>query len=677
MSLLKRAAILLTPTPPSHPDEWGAANRVYAETSGIPGPRNPKLTAYMIPFARRINAGTHRRVVAVTAAQSAKTETFLDCIGARIAQRPAPILYVGPSRDFVTDQFEPRLMELLDQSDALRSKVSRGKRMKKLLKIVNGCRIRLGFAGSSTSLKSDPFGLGFVDEYDEMMGNIKGQGDPLGLAEARGDTYADFVTAVVSTPSQGLVATETDPVNGLEMWAPADQEQVQSPIWRLWQAGTRHHFAWACPHCDAYFVPRLKHLKWPEGSTPAQAKRNAYLCCPNCGGVIEEHHKAEMIAGGVQVAPGQTIEEARDGINEPDASAWSCWTSGLCSPFQTFGDRAERYLTALETGETDKIQTAVNAGFGECYDPAQNADVPDAVKIIKENRAPYRSGEIPAGGLRLLMAVDVQKASLYYSIRAFGGRGTSWLIRRGQLYGLTAMDEVWDQLADLMMQPIDGMQIERVFVDSGYRPGKKDAVPEHKVYEFARRWSWLVSPVKGKDVQHPPYRVSKIEVKPDGKRAGYSVNLVWLSTDFFKSLVVSRINTPVTSPGAFLLYTDDQDSLEDYAKQITSEARVIEAGKPVWKVRGKENHYFDCESMLAAAAYSVNVQRIPEGVTRDLEQKSADAGVADEARPMSTRLRRDAGASAVEAPPPPAPHGDGGGGGMRNRFARIGSRLNR
>lgn len=620
----------------------------------------------MVPFGRAVHAGTHKRVVGVTAAQSGKTEFILDCMGARIDQRPAPILYVGPSKEFVQDQFEPRLMELLDQAAVLRQKVTRGRRMKKLLKIVNGVRIRLASAGSSTSLKSDPFGLGFVDEYDEMMSNIKGQGDPLGLAEARGDTYADFVTAIVSTPSQGLVATENDPINGLEMWAVGDPEQVLSPIWRLWQSGTRHHFAWACPCCGEYFIPRLKHLTYPKGATPSQARREAHLTCPNNGCVIEDSQKPEMIAGGVQIAPGQTIEEAREGINEPESDTWSCWTSGLCSPFQTFGDRAARYLTALATGDTDKIQTAVNAGFGECYDAAQDADVPSHEKILRENRMPYARGSVPAGGLRLGMAVDVQGNCLYYVIRAFGARGTSWLVNHGQLYGPTSGDEVWSDLTDLMLTPIAGMQIERVFIDSGFRPGKKEQVPEHKVYEFARRYSWMVTPTKGKDVQHPPYRISKIEVKADGKKAGYSINLAWLSTDFFKSLVMARINTPVTSSGAFLLHADTE---EDYAKQITSEVRVIENGKPVWRQRAKDNHFFDCEAMLAAYGYSVNVQRIPEGAKRggaeeDQADDQADGG-------------DDTPADSDKPDPPPAPIKRGANSATRDRFARMGARLNR
>ena len=62
---------------------------------------------------------------------------------------------------------------------------------------------------------------------------------------------------------------------------------------------------------------------------------------------------------------------------------------------------------------------------------------------------PYRMKEVPGGVLRVGMGVDVQKLSLYYTIRGFGSRGRSWLIDRGQLFGPTDDDEVWNALADL------------------------------------------------------------------------------------------------------------------------------------------------------------------------------------------------------------------------------------
>lgn len=658
MALLKRAATFLQPTPRTTPDEWGAQNRRYPASAGLPGPRDPTLTGYMIPFSRQVHAAEYRRVVGVTAAQSGKTDTLLDCIGARLDQRPAPILYVGPSKDFVSDQFEPRLMDLVDDARVLRDKVVRGRRMKKTLKIIAGVRVRLGSAGSSTSLKSDPFALGIVDEYDEMVANIKGQGDPLGLVEARGETYADFVTAVTSTPSTGIADTETDPVSGLEFWKVGDTDQIESPIWRLWQSGTRHHFAWPCPHCGAFFVPMFKHLQWPENATPAKAREGAYLLCPTNGCVIENHHKPEMIAGGVQIAPGQTVDDAVAETNLPESNTWSCWTSGLCSPFVTFGERAERYLYALQSGEEDKIQTVMNAGFGELHSVAARGDVPEW-KEVEARQLPYREGDVPLGGLRIVMAVDVQKFSLIYVIRAFGARGTSWLITSGQLYGPTDDDAVWTDLADLMLTPVGGMHIEKVGIDSGFRPDKPEAGSEHKVYEFCRRYAWLCVPTKGRAVQSPPYRVSKIEVKPDGRKATYSINLAILSTDFFKSLVVSRIRTPMGTPGAWYVH---EGVTEDYCKQVASEARIIEKGRPKWVRKQRDNHMLDCEAICAALGYSINVQRIPVGAEREPDEPVKE-------RPVKL--------PAGDAPPPePGPPPAGDGGGMRDRWARRGRSMN-
>ncbi len=656
--MLERAATFLTPAAITEPDLWGAANRRYPSTAGIPGQRDPELTRYMIPFARRVHAAGHRRVVGVTAAQSGKTDNVLDIIGARLDQRPAPILYVGPSDEFVETQFEPRLMGLLNEADSLASKVVRGRRMRKKLKQVAGVRVRLASAQSSTALKSDPFALGIVDEYDEMVANIKGQGDPLGLVEARGETYADFVTAIVSTPSQGIAETEVDPVNGLTFWRVGDPEQIPSPIWRLFQQGTRHHFAWPCPHCGEHFVPMRTHLMWAKGSTPAQARRSAYLQCPQgCADPIENHHKAEMIAKGVMIAPGQTLEDAFAGRNEPENSTWSSWTSGLCSPFVTWGERAERFLNAQLSGEEDKIQTVINAGFGELYKPGTGGDLPEW-KSIPSHRMPYKRGQAPLGVLRVVAGVDVQKRSLIYVIRGFGSRGTSWLLDYGYLLGATSEPEVWNDLTLKMTAPIGGLMIEKVFIDSGFRPDKIESGDEHKVYEWAHRNSFIAMPTKGRDtLGGKPFVVSKIEVKPNGKQAPYSLDLVHINTDFFKGLVHSRLKTPLTEPGAFYLFSDDEEAWEDYSRQIVSEVRVLgDRFKPEWIKRQRDNHFLDAEALAAAAAYLLNVQAIPEGI----ERKPLPGEVAEGAETEAGSVIQRAAATQVAS--------------IKDRFRNMGTR---
>jgi len=228
-------------------------------------------------------------------------------------------------------------MNLLDEAETLSAKVVRGRRMKKTLKVVAGVPVRLAHAGSSAALKSSPAALALVDEYDEMLANVKGQGDPLGLVEARGETYADFVTAITSTPSRGLIETEHDPESGLTFWKIADPEAVESAIWKLWQSGTRHHFCWPCLHCDKYFVPRFEQMRWPENATPAEAAKSAQLQCPHCGGLHTDDDKQEMNAKGLYVAPGQWVEDGEVQGEPVENATVSFWASGLASPFVTWG----------------------------------------------------------------------------------------------------------------------------------------------------------------------------------------------------------------------------------------------------------------------------------------------------------------------------------------------------
>lgn len=258
---------MLTPTTRTTPDEWARANRTYPPTAGIPGPRDPRLTPYTIPFVRAVHARTHKRVVLVVGSQMGKSDSILDIIGERMDTAPVPMLYLGPTKQFLQEQWEPRIMQLLDEAPPLRFKLARGKRMTKTRKIIAGVPLRLAHGGSSVSLKSDPFGLAFTDEADEMLANVKGSGDPISQVDRRGDTYADFVHAIVSTPTEGPSDVDVDDASGLQFWADIDPQEVASTIWRLWQGGTRYHWAWPCPHCGEYRCGSL--LLHRDGLSPS------------------------------------------------------------------------------------------------------------------------------------------------------------------------------------------------------------------------------------------------------------------------------------------------------------------------------------------------------------------------------------------------------------------------
>lgn len=619
---------MLRPTERTTPDEWARRNRVYPPTAGIPGPREPSLTPYVIAPSRAVHARTHKRVVFVCGSQMGKSDSVLDVIGARLDQAPLPILYLGPTKQFLEEQWSPRIDDLFKKTESLRRKLAPG-RQRMTRRLIAGVHFRMAHGGSSTSLKSDPFGLGISDEVDELLANVKGAGDPIRLVDRRGDTYSDFVHYATSTPSEGPSDVEIDPESGLEFWSEIDPSEISSTVWRLWQGGTRYHWAWPCPLCDEYFIPRFKHLKWSkpvdergkEMKSDAQlAARTAHIECPNCGGEIIDSCKEDMLARGCYVAPGQSVRKDGTVVGDPpDSWTLSYWVSGLASPFQTWGQRAAEYVEAVRSGDPAEIQAVVNGGFGELYAPG-SGDVPEwrELEKLKDVASPYVLGDVPRGVRFLTMAVDVQKNRLVYGIRGWGVRSSSWLIQIGELWGDTVQEEVWEDLEDVLLDQYAGHRIKLALIDSGFRPGNPKAVPENRVYSFCQRHANLCRPTKGRaSLVGKPLLPSKIEARVSwrGKLEMVGIELFHLDTDFFKKWVHERIRWPIDEAGAWLLPDDTPDY---YLQQVVSEARIKKpGGKSAWVMRTRENHFFDVEAMNAAAGWFLGAHRIVESRARE------------------------------------------------------------
>jgi len=155
--LFERHAMFLTPSPRLSPTEWSRANRRYPASAGRPGARDPAHTPYIIPITAAIETG-HREIVMVCGSQMGKTDGVLDLIGWRLDTRPRPQLYIGPTREFVCDQVEPRIMALLDEAPTLRDKVARGKRNKRTRKLIGGVSLRLAWAGPLRRPRSEGCG---------------------------------------------------------------------------------------------------------------------------------------------------------------------------------------------------------------------------------------------------------------------------------------------------------------------------------------------------------------------------------------------------------------------------------------------------------------------------------------------------------------------------------------
>lgn len=575
-------------------------------TTAEPGPWRRARVPFLIPILKTERDPRYKRIVVACGSQMGKTDSLVaNLIGYRLDDDPVPLLYLGPTRSFVESVFEPRLMSMLSSAETLWKKTLTGKSMTRIKKIVGGVPLRLAWAGSASELAGDAVGMACCDERDRMPDNVGGEGDPGELLETRVSTYPDGKVIYTSTPTVGSV--DVEPGHGaLEHWA--DAEDCASPIWRLWQEGTRHEWAWPCPECEQYFIPRLRNLWWPDGSTPGQALREARMVCPACGSLIDDSQKTWMNRNGRYVAPGQWVDDDLEVAGDPkaDTDTASFWISGLASPWRTWGERAQQYVAAVRASDPNRIQVALNTGLGELF--RVSGDAPDWQEVANK-REPYRQGTVSDKVQFLTAGVDVQKDRLYYVVRGWGYRSESWLIEHGELWGETEKDQVWNDLGELLYSDFDGKSITTMLVDSGYRPGKdRYRRPQNKVYAFCRRFQGKAVAAKGYDQQDRPIKKTRVDIDIHGARVKKGVLLVNLDSDHYKSWVHSRLEWPTEEPGSFHI---PEDATDDYCQQLVAESRAVKpSGHVVWVQQRKDNHYLDCEYLARAAAELNNVDHL-------------------------------------------------------------------
>lgn len=618
--ILKSASRALRPPPQRAAWEWADANRVLPPGSPEPGQWNSNRAPWVKGITHAIRDPLYSAVSAVMGAQMSKTDgVLLNGIGWRMDDDPGPVLYIGPTRKNVESVSKDRFTKLLKSVPRLWEALAKGKKETINEKFINGQRIGFGWAGSATELASHPSRDVFLDERDRMGNNVGGEGDPRALAEARVSNFIDGCVTSVSTPTVGTLEAEYDEWSKLTRWKPSDS--VHSPIWRLWQEGTRHEWAIPCPHCRRYFVPRFELLWFDEKGTPADALKQAYLTCPHDGDAIFEDSKEWMNDRGVFVAPRQRVvgfDDAGAVLEQGDEThvvpfglylspddgnpEATFWVSGLCSPWRSFGHRAKTYVAAMRSGDPGRIQAAVNTGFGELYSVVGEAP---KWEVVAELRRPYAFGDLPRGGQLVIAGVDVQGDRLVYVVRAFGYNATSWLIDAGEIWGDTEHEAVWQQLTELLQTRYGGLPIHRMLVDSGYKPGGKSA-PVHMVYQFCRRhYGWAI-PTKGRKRQDKPYKFTDIDQKGHERQP---LKLMLVHTHHFKSWVHARIDWPVDQPGAWFI---SQDATDDYCQQVVAEARMVtQSGEVFWQKLRTDNHYFDAEVLAAVGAHLEQVHRLP------------------------------------------------------------------
>ena len=204
---------------------------------------------------------------------------------------------------------------------------------------------------------------------------------------------------------------------------------------------------------------------------------------------------------------------------------------------------------------------------------------------------PERTGLIP---LRVI-TVDCQMDHLFLVVRSWSAEGSSRLVWNERILTFTDVD---------VMQERFDVHPSLVFVDAGHAT--------YDVYRECSKRGWValigdrrpVYPHKGRDGKTVQRFYSPRRKVVLSHRQTCHVHY-WSNLNIKDTLARLRRNQD-PSRGPTWEVPDDID--DEFLAQMESEQRVKEKGQWLWKQIGsRPNHYFDCESMQAAAATMLKI----------------------------------------------------------------------
>jgi phage terminase large subunit GpA-like protein len=414
----------IAPRKPLSVSQWAdAERRLSTKGSAMAGrwvtDRNPPLREPMDCMSAR---STVREVALMFPIQFGKTEVAVNTLGYCMDHDPGPVMVCLPGEvsmnKWVAQKLNPMVEECAAVQQSLTSVNSRDSSNTRTFKDFAGGQLYLEHAGSPSRLKSTTVRTLIVDEVDEFAANLNSGDDPVDMLNGRTSAFpATFKRLYISTPQiKGTSRVEA-------LWTKSDQRRYHVP----------------CPHCGHEQHLEWAGLKW--GPRIDGVVTGVHYVCQDCGALIDEHHKPDMIRAGRWVAENPGARMRGYHIN--------------CLYYQIglgprWADLVEMWLDAQ--GDPAKLKTFVNDRLAEPWeDPAMRNIRHNA---IADRAEPYALRTAPPGVLVVTAGVDTQDNRLAVQLVGWGVGMVFWVLDYIELPGDPADEAVWTALTDLLNQPI-------------------------------------------------------------------------------------------------------------------------------------------------------------------------------------------------------------------------------
>lgn len=625
----------------------------------MPGRFRFAITPHLREIVEACDDPRVHRVVCRKSAQIGWTDgVVMNVIGSRIDAKPSRMLVLFPREktaiDFNDEKFEP----MITASPSLAAKVdltSRAAGNRQLFKKFPGGFLKLIASNAPGDVKSTSAPLVVVEEPDDCNRNVRAQGDSIKLAEERTKAYQDALILIGGTPTiKGISAIDAE----------------------IEKTDRRLRFV-PCHDCGESHVLAWENVRWQKDDKtphPVYGKHHpetARYVCPDCGSVWTDAQRRRNLRSAVWRATKPFTGAAGfDDLNE----LYSMF------PQSNMSRIVEKFLEAHReerAGKPEKLIAFWNSSLGRSYE--YTSDLPP-VADLEQRAEDYAEFTVPAGGLVLVLGVDVQHNRLALTIWAYGRDLESWLVYWGEEFGVTANkdDPVWDALdahVDRAYAHATGaeMWIEAVSIDSS------DGQTSDAVYDWVRRRrrsKCKVMAIKGRvagEIFAPPPEKS-IDLGAGSKASRYGVKVHIVGTEKAKDLLLgytadggritrcdrSSDGRVTTGHGAGRMHWYRGVRNDFFAQLADSEVKIPSAqhrGRLVWTAKtGRPNEALDCTiySEHAARALRLNLWTEAQWSAREVALRASDLFAQPRPRDSGLPNRGTQGGATSVVPPPKA-----------------------
>ncbi len=571
----------LLPPPKESISEWADKYRVLpSKGSAEPGRWRTSKTPYLKEIMDVMSPMDEtKEVVFMKATQIGGTEVGNNVIFYYMDYYPSPMLQILHTEEIAKNHMKDKLIPSIKAMDRLNKKViwaksNQGGTTRTEIQF-KGASLKLGWAQTPSTFASMSRRIVICDDIDRWKDDVGSEGNPVALAKRRANAFRNKKIFINSSPTQ----------------------KGDSLIEEEFNETDQRHYYVPCPQCSEYVRFEKEHFVYEYDEERGELTSDVKFCCPECGSLIDESKKMEMLQKGKWIP------------HNPRSSKKGYRLPAFYSPWFTWQEAFSEYVKALKKEKEGKIEfmkTWVNTIEALPYENRlEVTELSVEIEDLLQRRENYPA-DVPDGVLVLTAGVDTQDNRFEIEVVGWGEGLESWSIEYAIIPGDPANKETQEAL-DLFLK-------KRFSYEGGSEIGIYAVCVDtqgHKtqaMYEFCKkRFLKKIFAIKGSNKQDAPITTGRFSLSNKGK-----VPLFHIGVNAAKDEIYSALE--VDTPGPLYCHFPDKEAYdEEYFKQLLAEKRV----NGVWKKRGrKRNEAIDCR-VYARAALAIAGVDVDELAKRD------------------------------------------------------------